>query len=85
MKNNKPEYIIISIGYYQGQEWEIEQTGIESRTEANEKIESLRSADFDSNSGANGYDAKNGRKFRVMTKSEAIKAFGKNREEWSYR
>lgn len=77
-QRSKPSFFIISIGYWQGQEWQIEEAAIEGRKNAEAKLEAYRTKDNDQNHGANGYDVKQGRKFRMISKTEAVKMFGQN-------
>lgn len=75
-QRSKPSFFIISIGYWQGQDWQIEEAPIVGRKNAEAKLETYRAKDNEQNHGANGYDAKNGRKFRMISKTEAVKMFG---------
>lgn len=73
-----PEYIIISVSYWSGDTWRMEERGISTRKEAETKLQQFRDTDWDKNSGRNGYDARDGRKYQVMTASQMVKSFGKN-------
>lgn len=73
------EYFIISSGYWQGQGWEIEESGFKSRKEAETKMSQLSDHDWDSNQSLGGYDVRHGRKFRIATKTEIRRMFG---ESW---
>lgn len=80
------EYIIVSRGYWQGNEYEIDRAGISSRKEAESILAEYEAKDSDINRQYNGsYDHKTGRQYRIITKTQAIKWYGKYRGEWNYR
>ncbi len=75
-QRRKREYFIISISYWQGDYYRIDERGILSRKDAELRLQDFRDNDWLLACSNNNYDVKRGRKFRVVSYSEAKKQFG---------